>query len=51
LACAGGGAASRTAGIPGKGNSDWNYAWVPIVGPVIGGILGAWFYKLLWNPA
>src|SRR5437016_3740240 len=37
--------------IDGKGDSDWNYAWVPIVGPIIGGILGAWFYKLLWNPA
>jgi len=36
--------------IDGKGGSDWSYAWVPIVGPIIGGILGAWFYKLLWNP-
>ena len=35
--------------IPGKGDSNWSYAWVPIVGPIIGGILGAWFYKLLWN--
>ncbi|WP_049822679.1 MIP/aquaporin family protein [Arthrobacter sp. H41] len=25
--------------IKGKGGSDWGYAWVPIVGPVIGGIL------------
>jgi len=37
--------------IPGKGDSDWGYAWVPVVGPIIGGILGALFYKLLWNPA
>ena len=37
--------------IDGKGDSGWNYAWVPIVGPILGGILGAWFYKLLWNPA
>jgi glycerol uptake facilitator protein len=37
--------------IAGKGDSNWGYAWVPIVGPIIGGILGAWFYKLLWNPA
>jgi glycerol uptake facilitator protein len=36
--------------IAGKGDSNWSYAWVPIVGPIIGGILGAWFYKLLWNP-
>ena len=27
--------------IRGKGGSDWSYAWVPIVGPMIGGILGA----------
>ncbi|WP_404291460.1 MIP/aquaporin family protein [Glutamicibacter arilaitensis] len=26
--------------IKGKGSSDWAYAWVPITGPVIGGLLG-----------
>ena len=26
--------------IPGKGGSDWSYAWIPVVGPIIGGILG-----------
>ncbi|MGO2558490.1 MIP/aquaporin family protein [Brachybacterium sp.] len=26
--------------IPHKGGSDWGYAWVPIVGPLIGGALG-----------
>lgn len=25
--------------IPEKGSSDWGYAWVPVVGPLIGGIL------------
>lgn len=25
--------------IKGKGSSDWAYAWVPVVGPVIGGVL------------
>ena len=34
--------------IAGKGGSDWSYAWVPVVGPIIGGVLGALFYKLLW---
>jgi glycerol uptake facilitator protein len=34
--------------IAGKGGSDWPYAWVPVIGPVIGGILGALFYKALW---
>ncbi|GAA0212057.1 MIP/aquaporin family protein [Saccharothrix mutabilis subsp. mutabilis] len=23
--------------IPGKGGSDWGYAWIPVVGPLIGG--------------
>jgi glycerol uptake facilitator protein len=27
--------------IAGKGASDWEYAWIPVVGPVIGGIIGA----------
>ena len=34
--------------IAGKGNSDWRYAWIPVVGPLAGGILGALFYRLLW---
>ena len=34
--------------IAGKGDSDWGYSWVPVVGPIIGGILGAFFYALLW---
>ena len=27
--------------IPGKGSSDWSYAWIPVVGPIAGGIVGA----------
>ena len=30
--------------IPGKGSSDWAYAWVPVVGPITGGVLGALVY-------
>lgn len=26
--------------IPNKGDSDWGYSWVPVVGPLIGGALG-----------
>ena len=30
--------------IPGKGSSDWSYAWVPVLGPLIGGAIGALIY-------
>ena len=30
--------------IAGKGPSDWGYAWVPVVGPLVGGALGALAY-------
>lgn len=30
--------------IAGKGDSDWSYSWIPVVGPVIGGVLAALFY-------
>ena len=31
--------------IPGKGPSDWGYAWVPVIGPLIGGAIGALAYN------
>jgi len=34
--------------ISGKGDSDWGYAWVPIVGPIMGGIAGALLYRYVW---
>lgn len=33
--------------IKGKGSSDWGYAWVPIVGPVIGALLAAGIYMVV----
>jgi glycerol uptake facilitator protein len=34
--------------ISGKGGSDWAYAWIPVVGPILGGICGAACYKMLF---
>jgi glycerol uptake facilitator protein len=31
--------------IPGKGGSDWGYAWIPVLAPIAGGICGALVYK------
>ena len=33
--------------IPGKGGSDWGYAWVPVLGPLAGGVLGALAFQAL----
>jgi len=33
--------------IPGKGSSNWGYAWIPVSGPVIGGVAGALLAKTL----
>jgi glycerol uptake facilitator protein len=34
--------------IAGKGPSDWSYAWIPVVGPIVGGILGALAFDLFY---
>ncbi|MGB2628354.1 MAG: MIP/aquaporin family protein [Candidatus Acidiferrum sp.] len=33
--------------IPGKGSSDWGYALVPILGPLVGGAIAGWFARVL----
>lgn len=33
--------------IPDKGDSDWGYAWIPVIGPIVGGVLGALIYTML----
>ncbi|MFO0980024.1 MAG: MIP/aquaporin family protein [Planctomycetaceae bacterium] len=33
--------------IPGKRDSDWGYSWIPVIGPVLGGVLAALLFKAL----
>ncbi|MDO8542716.1 MAG: MIP/aquaporin family protein [Opitutaceae bacterium] len=33
--------------IAGKGTSDWEYAWVPVIAPIVGGVAGAQFFKAI----
>jgi len=35
--------------IPNKGGSDWGYAWVPVLGPIVGGVIGAVAYVGLFG--
>lgn len=30
--------------IAGKGDSDWGYSWIPVVGPIIGAVIAALLY-------
>lgn len=32
--------------LPNKGGSDWGYAWIPVVGPLIGGAIAGGIYEL-----
>lgn len=34
--------------IPGKGGSDWGYGWIPAIMPLIGGVLGALVWSLVF---
>lgn len=31
--------------IPGKGPSDWGYSWIPVAGPLVGGVIGALLFQ------
>jgi len=35
--------------IPGKGSSDWSYSWIPVMGPILGGVNGALVYEALFD--
>ena len=31
----------------GKRDSDWSYSWIPVIGPILGGVLAAFLYNVL----
>lgn len=33
--------------VPNKGSSDWGYAWIPVVGPLLGGVIAALLTQIL----
>lgn len=33
--------------IPKKGDSNWGYAWIPIVAPIVGALVAAFFYQAI----
>ncbi len=35
--------------IAGKGGSDWGYSWIPVVAPIIGGVLGAFTFNIVFG--
>lgn len=35
--------------VPGKRDSDWKYAWIPVIAPIFGGLLGAFAFVILFR--
>ena len=35
--------------VQGKGGSDWSYAWLPVVAPIVGAVAGALLFRELWG--
>lgn len=33
--------------IPSKRDSDWKYAWIPVLGPIVGGLIAALLYSAI----
>ncbi len=33
--------------VPDKSDSDWSYAWIPVIGPVLGGLVAAFIFLVL----
>ncbi|WP_031515080.1 MIP/aquaporin family protein [Streptomyces sp. NRRL F-5123] len=35
--------------LPGKGGSDWGYAWIPVIGPLAGAAIAGGLYRLAFT--
>jgi glycerol uptake facilitator len=35
--------------LPNKGGSDWGYAWIPVVGPLVGAVIAGGLYRLAFT--
>lgn len=35
--------------IKNKGGSDWGYTWIPVLGPIVGGLLAAFLFSTFTN--
>jgi glycerol uptake facilitator protein len=33
--------------IKGKGKADWGYSWIPVIAPIIGGVLAAYLFQAI----
>ena len=33
--------------IKNKRDSDWGYSWIPVIGPIIGGLIAAYLFKII----
>jgi len=33
--------------IKGKGKADWGYSWIPVLAPIVGGVLAAFFFQAI----
>jgi glycerol uptake facilitator protein len=33
--------------IPRKRDSDWSYAWIPVIGPILGGLIASAVYNAM----
>ena len=37
--------------IRGKGSADWAYAWIPVIAPLVGSMIGVWIYTHFISPS